>query len=89
MHLQLFLLLVLYAEFYFVLENEEKEIIKTLGVKIRKRRLELNLSQELLSFDSNIPRNQIGRIERGEINTSIITLYRLCKVLKIDMRDLF
>jgi transcriptional regulator with XRE-family HTH domain len=72
-----------------VLENEEKEIIKTLGVKIRKRRLELNLSQELLSFDSNIPRNQIGRIERGEINTSIITLYRLCKVLKIDMRDLF
>lgn len=72
-----------------MLENEEKEIIKTLGGKIRKRRLELNLSQELLSFDSNVPRNQIGRIERGEINTSIITLYRLCKVLKIDMRDLF
>ena len=72
-----------------MVENEEKEIIKTLGGKIRKRRLELNLSQELLSFDSNIPRNQIGRIERGEINTSIITLYRLCKVLKIDMRDLF
>ena len=72
-----------------MLENEEKEIIKTLGVKIRKRRLELNLSQELLSYDSNIPRNQIGSIERGEINTSIITLYRLCKVLKIDMRELF
>jgi transcriptional regulator with XRE-family HTH domain len=72
-----------------VIENEEKVIIKTLGEKIRKRRLELNLSQELLSFDSNIPRNQIGRIERGEINTSIITLYRLSKVLKIDMRELF
>lgn len=72
-----------------MIENEEKVIIKTLGEKIRKRRLELNLSQELLSFDSNIPRNQIGRIERGEINTSIITLYRLCKVLKIDMKDLF
>lgn len=72
-----------------MIENEEKVIIKTLGEKIRKRRLELNLSQELLSFDSNITRNQIGRIERGEINTSIITLYRLCKVLKIDMKDLF
>ena len=71
-----------------MLENEEKEIIKTLGEKIRKRRLELNLSQELLSFDSNIPRNQIGRIERGEINTSIITLYRLCKVLKINISEL-
>lgn len=77
------------AEFYSVLENEEKEIIKTLGEKIRKRRLELNLTQEILSFDSNIPRNQIGRIERGEINTSIISLYKLCKILKIDIKDLF
>jgi len=72
-----------------VLENEEIELIKSVGEKIRKRRLELNLSQELLSFDANIPRNQVGRIERGEISTSITTLHKICKALKIDIKELF
>ncbi|MFA7446460.1 MAG: helix-turn-helix transcriptional regulator [Flavobacteriaceae bacterium] len=72
-----------------MLENEEIELIKSVGEKIRKRRLELNLSQELLSFDANIPRNQVGRIERGEISTSITTLHKICKALKIDIKELF
>ncbi len=53
------------------------------------KRLELNLSQETLSYDANIPRNQVGRIERGEISTSITTLLKICKALKIEIRDLF
>ena len=72
-----------------MIENEEIELIKSVGEKIRKRRLELNLSQELLSYDANIPRNQVGRIERGEISTSITTLYKICKALKIDIKELF
>lgn len=72
-----------------MIENEEIELIKSVGEKIRKRRLELNLSQELLSFDANIPRNQVGRIERGEISTSITTLHKICKALKIDIKELF
>ena len=69
--------------------NEEIELIKIVGEKIRLRRLELNLSQEILSYDANIPRNQIGRIERGEISTTISTLYKICKALKIEIRELF
>jgi transcriptional regulator with XRE-family HTH domain len=72
-----------------VIENDEIELIKSVGEKIRKKRLELNLSQEILCYDANIPRNQIGRIERGEINTSIVTLHKICKALKIDIKDLF
>jgi len=72
-----------------VLENDEIALIKSVGEKIRLRRLEINLSQELLSFDANIPRNQVGRIERGEISTSITTLHKICKALKIEIRDLF
>lgn len=72
-----------------MLENEEIELIKSVGEKIRKRRLELNLSQELLSYDANIPRNQVGRIERGEISTSITTLHKICKALKIEIKELF
>lgn len=72
-----------------MLESDEIALIKSVGEKIRLRRLEINLSQELLSFDANIPRNQVGRIERGEISTSITTLHKICKALKIEMRDLF
>ena len=72
-----------------MVENEEIQLIKGVGEKIRLRRLELNLSQEILSYDANIPRNQIGRIERGEISTTISTLYKICKALKIEIRELF
>ncbi len=72
-----------------MVENDEIELIKSVGEKIRHKRIELNLSQETLSFDANIPRNQIGRIERGEINTSINTIHKICKALKIEVKDLF
>jgi len=72
-----------------VIENEEILLLKSVGEKIRKKRTELNLSQELLSYDANIPRNQIGRIERGEISTSITTLNKICKALNIEIKDLF
>ncbi|MCZ8168193.1 MAG: helix-turn-helix domain-containing protein [Flavobacterium sp.] len=72
-----------------MIENEEIKLVKSVGEKIRQRRLSLNLSQETLSFDSNIPRNQVGRIERGEINTSIIVLHKICKALNIEIKELF
>lgn len=72
-----------------MLENDEIKLIQSVGEKIRNRRLEINLSQELLCYDANIPRNQVGRIERGEINTTIVTLHKICKALKMDIRELF
>ncbi len=76
-------------DFYFVVDNnDEIELIKSIGEKIKARRLEMNLSQEILSFDANIPRNQIGRIERGEINTSILTLHKICKALNIEIKEI-
>lgn len=68
--------------------DEEIAFIIEVGKKIQSRRKELKLSQETLSFDADIPRNQIGRIERGEINTSLITLFKISKALKIDVVDL-
>ena len=72
-----------------MIDNEEILLVKSVGKKIRQRRAELNLSQESLSFDADIPRNQVGRIERGEISTSITTLLKICKALKIEIKDLF
>jgi transcriptional regulator with XRE-family HTH domain len=71
-----------------VLEKSEMRFIKSVGEKLREKRLSKHISQLMLSYDANIPVNQIGRIERGEINTSIGTLYKICAALGIDFKDL-
>ena len=70
-------------------ENEEKIFIKNFGEKLKKIRLERNLSQEMLANDANIPINQIGRIERAEISTSLTTIYKITKALDIKITALF
>ena len=52
--------------------------------------LSLFFSKGLITpLSVNISRNQIGRIERGEISTTITTLQKICKALKIEIKDLF
>ena len=71
-----------------MLKTDEILFLKATGNNIRQLRKSLNLSQESLSFDADIPRNQIGRIERGEINTSVITLMKIATALKVNIYDL-
>ncbi len=71
------------------MEISEKKFIENFGFQIRKIRINKNLSQEMLANDANIPINQIGRIERAEINTSLITIYKIAKALEIDIKELF
>lgn len=70
-------------------ELDEIELIKSVGNKIRDARILKGLSQATLSYDANIPKNQVGRIERGEISTSISTLFKICKALNIQIQELF
>jgi transcriptional regulator with XRE-family HTH domain len=68
--------------------KSEKWFIKLVGEKLRAKRLSKNISQVLLSYDANIPVSQIGRIERGEINTTIGTLFKICTALEINFKEL-
>lgn len=58
------------------------EVIKAFGQKIRDLRISQKLSQEQLSYEADIPVSQVGRIERGEVNVTISTIYALSKALK-------
>lgn len=59
------------------------------GNRIKKLRLNKNLSQEMLANDADIPINQIGRIERAEISTSLKTIYKIAKALDVEVIELF
>lgn len=71
-----------------ILLNKNILYIKDFGANLKNLRTIKNLSQEQLAFDCNIPISQIGRIERGEVNTTISTLYTLSKVLNITPSEL-
>jgi transcriptional regulator with XRE-family HTH domain len=64
------------------------ELLKSFGQNLKKIRENKNLSQEELAYRSDIPINQVGRIERGQVNTTISTLNSIAKALDIQLKDL-
>ncbi|WP_136468243.1 helix-turn-helix domain-containing protein [Flagellimonas onchidii] len=40
-------------------------------------------------MEPSISKNQIGRIERAENNTSLVTLNRIATALGLELKDLF
>lgn len=70
-------------------KNEEILFIKFFGNRLKEIRLKNNLSQENLANDANIPINQVGRIERAEIFTSLRTVFKLSKALNIEVIEFF
>jgi transcriptional regulator with XRE-family HTH domain len=83
-----FIIFLVFLQFS-TMENDERIFLIKFGENIRKIRISLNLSQEMLANDANIPINQIGRIERAEISTSLNTIFKIAKALSIDPNKLF
>lgn len=69
------------------LRNEKA--LKKLGKRIRQLRLAQNTSQSQLAFEAGIPLNQVGRIERGEINVGVCTLFAIASALDLDIKEVF
>ena len=66
-----------------------KNTIIKLGMKIRVERQKQKLSQEKLAELSNLNRNFIGMIERGESNITVKNLENIANALKLNIKDLF
>ena len=63
--------------------------LKLIGLRIKTLRKNQKMSQEQLGFESNLPRMQIARIERGEINMGILSIITICQALNIKLEDFF
>ncbi len=72
------------------MENDKHDLfLKELGSTVRRIRNEKRLSMETVANDSEIDYRQLGRIERGEGNTTVISLYRLAEVMQVDVHEFF
>ena len=67
----------------------EDTFLKNMGIRIRQLREKKEFSQEYLVNICDIPKNQIGRIERAEINTTIKTIVKIANALEIEPKELF
>ncbi|MCB9231270.1 MAG: helix-turn-helix transcriptional regulator [Bacteroidia bacterium] len=65
------------------------EFIKAIGRRIVALRKSQKLSQFDLAVKVGIERSQMGRIERGEINTTVNTLKKVAEGLEIEIGELF
>ncbi len=68
--------------------NRDSKYLKLLGKRIKSIREDQEISQAQLAFESGVRINQIGRIERGEINTGISTLLAISEALDIQITEL-
>lgn len=72
-----------------MIKIKDKKFIKLFGQNLRRIRIEKGFTQEDLANDADIFISQIGRIERGEINTTISTINALAIALNIKPSELF
>ncbi|WP_342482088.1 helix-turn-helix transcriptional regulator (plasmid) [Brevundimonas sp. BH3] len=68
--------------------NRDPDLVK-FGETVRRLRQSRKLSQEALAELSDLHRNYIGGIERGERNVGIKAVYSLARALKVPPDALF
>ena len=69
--------------------GETKGVLRDLGLRIRELRRSQGLTQEELSEKLGMLAPNYARIEQGRMNTTVETLVRIAKVLRVDIVDLF
>ena len=72
-----------------MINNRDIVVLKEFGAHLRKLRKSKKLSQQQLELIAEISKNQIGNIERGEVNVTLITATAIARAMDIPLKDLF
>lgn len=60
--------------------------MKEIGQTIKKRRVQLGITQQTLADLAEVGINTIVAIERGKGNPSVVTLQKIASVLGLELR---
>ena len=70
-------------------ENNQFDIKQRFGKAVRRRRRELDLSQEELAERAELHRTYVSDIERGDRNPSLENIEKLARALNLKVSELF
>lgn len=59
-----------------------------IGKRIRQKRKTLGMSQERLALVCGLDRSYMGRIERGQVNITVLSLYEISGALNCSAQEL-
>ncbi|WP_324628903.1 helix-turn-helix domain-containing protein [Phormidium sp. CCY1219] len=71
------------------MNSDRMDIKKRFGKAVRRRRKELDISQEVLGEMSDLHRTYISSIERGTRNPSLENITKITESLNISISDFF
>ena len=57
-------------------------VLTALGAAIRRARIGVGLSQEVLAVDADLDRSYVGGVERGEHNLTVMNIVKIAGALK-------
>ena len=69
-------------------ELDKQKILKQVGGRIKKIRLQQNLSRYQLAFEAKTSEKHIRQIENGEINTSVFKIYQIADALNVKPEEI-
>ena len=71
-----------------MLKGADKETLKEFGDNLKKIRTRKGFSLRALSYECTIDFSDIGKIERGETNPTLLTILQLAKALQVPPDEL-
>lgn len=71
-----------------VVKRAGSDILTRFGQAVRKRRMEMNLSQEALAERADLHRTYVADIERGVRNLSLKNIEKLARALDLSISTL-
>jgi transcriptional regulator with XRE-family HTH domain len=70
-------------------EAAQEQVKRRFGARLRTLRKARKFSQEAVALKASLDRSYLGRIERGEINVSLINIHRIADALEVGAGELF
>jgi transcriptional regulator with XRE-family HTH domain len=67
---------------------KNQQLIRQFGLEVKRRRIELGLTQEEFSDISGLHRTYVSGIERGERNPTLDVILTMARALKCIAADL-
>jgi len=68
--------------------HNKDTVVKLIGERIRKLRIENQLTLENLAFKADMDYTQLSRIELGKINTSLFQIQKIALALGISTSEI-
>ncbi len=71
-----------------ILQRRKKRLLKAVGKVVKTKRLELNKGINKFSFEYDIGNGLLCRLERGDTDTQISTLWKIANAFGLDFSEL-